>query len=122
MVTKLSKTVITSKIRTEIVEDKELRVSLKWSIAAFKTFAKMKAILILFVLTFSITNSYKILGIFPFGSKSHYAIGEATLRALNEAGHEVTMISVFEPKKPIKNYRQIKIADVFDNQEKSELS
>lgn len=82
----------------------------------------MKLILILTALSLSFASSYKILGIFPFGSKSHYAIGEATMRALSEAGHEVTMISVFEPKQKLKNYRQIKIDDLAKTMEQSELS
>lgn len=80
----------------------------------------MKLFLLFICLTFSVTSSYKILGVFPFGSKSHYAIGEATMKALNEAGHEVTMISVFELKKPLKNYTQIKITDFLDTMVQSE--
>jgi hypothetical protein len=74
----------------------------------------MKASYLLFLITASIilvTNGYKILGVFPFGSASHYAIGEATLKALAEAGHEVTMISVLETKKKLKNYREIIVPD-----------
>lgn len=60
---------------------------------------------------FHATNCYKILGIFPLGSTSHYAVGEATLKALAEAGHDVTMISVMKTKKPMKNYKEIIIPD-----------
>lgn len=81
----------------------------------------MKLILIIIACTFSFASSYKILGVFPFSSKSHYAIGEATMLTLHEAGHEVTMISVHELKKPMKNYRQIKIVDLVNTMEKSEL-
>jgi hypothetical protein len=59
----------------------------------------------------SIASCYKILGIFPFGSASHYAIGEATLKTLAEAGHEVTMISSLKTKKPTKNFREIIVPD-----------
>jgi glucuronosyltransferase len=70
-------------------------------------------ILLLFAscLFVSAADCYKILGIFPFGTTSHYAIGEATLKALAEAGHEITMISVEETKKPIKNFKWITIPD-----------
>lgn len=81
----------------------------------------MKLVFVLLAFAFSFVNSAKILAVFPVASKSHYAIGEATMRALNEAGHEVTMISVFAPKKPIKNYRQIKIDDVMETMAKGEL-
>jgi hypothetical protein len=80
----------------------------------------MKAIFLI-ILALASANAYKFLGVFPFGSKSHYAIGEATLKALNEAGHEVTMISVFELKKPLKNYNQIKVTDVMENMQLGEL-
>jgi hypothetical protein len=80
------------------------------SVAA-RTFNEMKLILVLCSFLFSFAGASKILGIFPFGSKSHYTIGEATMKALHEAGHEVTMISVFELKKPLENYHQIKIVD-----------
>lgn len=74
----------------------------------------MKIIFVLLVSTISLADSLKILGVFPEPTKSHYAIGEATMKALNEAGHEVTMISAFETKKPIQNYRQIKIKNVVE--------
>lgn len=72
----------------------------------------MKLIFLVLSLT-AVANCYKILGVSPFGSKSHYAIGEAVMTALHEAGHEVTMISVFEQKKPLSNYNQVKITDWF---------
>lgn len=72
----------------------------------------MKSIFVVLVSCFSLARAYKILGIFPFGSKSHYTIGEATMKALNEAGHEVTMISFYELKKPLANYNQIRIEDL----------
>jgi ABC-type molybdate transport system permease subunit len=71
---------------------------------------------LLFLILFSVisaANCYKILGIFPFASASHYAIGEATLKALAEAGHEVTMISPIKTKTPMKNFKEIIIPDSF---------
>lgn len=44
------------------------------------------------------------------------------MRALNEAGHEVTMISVFEPKKPLSNYNQIKIPNLMDKLQNGMIS
>lgn len=70
--------------------------------------------LFLLSLFFVTTSAYKILGISPLGSRSHYAIGESIMKALHEAGHEVTMISVFEVKKPLKNFTQIKITDYME--------
>lgn len=78
----------------------------------------MKLLFVILAFIVALVDSAKILGVFPFGGKSHYAIGEATLKALVEAGHEVTMISVFEPKQPIQNYKQIKIRNSMDDLQK----
>ena len=83
-----------------------------------KRSSKMKLIFVLLALSLSFANSYKILGVFPIASKSHYAIGEATMKALHGAGHEVTMISVFEQKKPLENYHQITIESLFEKIQK----
>ena len=80
----------------------------------------MNQLLIFLALTFTIASSYKILGVFPIDAKSHYAIAEATMRALHEAGHEVTMISGFELKKPLKKFRQIKISSFMKKYEEGQ--
>lgn len=82
----------------------------------------MKLSFILLVLTFSFVTSYKILSVFPIGAKSHYAIGEAAMKALHEAGHEVTMISVFELKKPLENFRHIKIKNEMEMLQKGNIN
>jgi hypothetical protein len=69
------------------------------------------SIFVLLSAILAIGSGYKILAIFPFGSVSHYAIGEATLKAIAEAGHEVTMISAKKTKKPLENFREIIIKD-----------
>ena len=70
----------------------------------------MKLVLfLLFASSLTVVNASKILGIFPLGGKSHYVIGEATMRALNDAGHEITMISVFNLTKPLDNYREVHV-------------
>jgi predicted CoA-binding protein len=72
----------------------------------------MKSLFVLaIILLASFASGYKILGVFPLGSASHYAIGESTLKALAEAGHEVTMISVMKTKKPMPNFREVIIED-----------
>lgn len=85
---------------------------------------KMKLLVVILFLSVSLAcaHGYKILGVFPFGSKSHYAIGEATMRSLAEAGHEVTMVSVFEQKKPLPNFKQIKITDFYETVLKGKLN
>lgn len=74
----------------------------------------MRSILFL-LLAIASANAYKFLGIFPIDAHSHFAIGNGILKALNEAGHEVTMISAVEPKKTLKNYKHIKVTDMMAN-------
>lgn len=52
-------------------------------------------------------HGYKFLGVLHFGSKSHFIVGSALLKGLAEKGHEVTVISPFSLKKPMKNYVEI---------------
>lgn len=66
-----------------------------------------------FILLTTATSIYgfKVLGILPVGSKSHFAIGNAILQTLYDAGHEITVLSPFPKKTPIKNFRDISLAD-----------
>lgn len=57
-------------------------------------------------------SSYKILGIFPSMSKSHFIVGHALMRGLAEAGHEVTVLSPYPQSKPVKNYRDIDVQGI----------
>ncbi|XP_055848943.1 UDP-glycosyltransferase UGT5-like [Episyrphus balteatus] len=43
----------------------------------------------------NIADGYKILGVFPIASKSHFIIGDALMRGLAEKGHDVTVISPY---------------------------
>ncbi|KAF2881521.1 hypothetical protein ILUMI_24655 [Ignelater luminosus] len=54
-------------------------------------------------------NGYKILGLFPHPGKSHFDAFRPLLKALAEKGHEVTVISYFPQKNPMKNYKDIDI-------------
>ena len=65
-------------------------------------------ILILFAL-FCTGYAYKILGIFPYPIKSHYAEFEPLLLALSERGHNVTVISHFPQERPVRNYQDISL-------------
>lgn len=58
-----------------------------------------------------LVNSYRILGVLPTNSKSHYKVGDSLMRGLAEAGHNVTVVSPYVPDKPIKNYRAIQVED-----------
>lgn len=62
-------------------------------------------LLLLFVA--ACVNGYKILGVFPCSSRSHYYLGHALMKGLAEDGHEVTIVSPFTQTKPIKNYTEV---------------
>ncbi|CAO1424243.1 unnamed protein product [Diamesa tonsa] len=66
----------------------------------------------------TLANAYKILGVFPMQSKSHFAIGNSVMKSLVDAGHEVTIISPYPSKKPQPNVRDISIAELLDDFQK----
>lgn len=57
---------------------------------------------------------YRILGVFAIPVKSHYYVGQALMQGLAERGHEVTVISPFAAKNPIKNYNEVFLENVYD--------
>ncbi|XP_023293697.2 UDP-glucosyltransferase 2-like [Lucilia cuprina] len=69
-----------------------------------------------------VTNGAKILSIFGFPGPSQYIMASALLKGLAERGHEVTSISTFPQKTPVKNFRDIavmenaKLFDTFTNE------
>lgn len=66
----------------------------------------------------NIANCAKILGIFPCPGYSHFILGEKLFGELAKRGHEVTVISEFEPNEKIENYVTIKTkkSEPFDNE------
>ena len=58
-------------------------------------------------------NSAKILSVFGYPGPSQYIMASAFLKALAERGHEVTSVSTFPQKKPIKNFRDITVTENF---------
>jgi hypothetical protein len=58
---------------------------------------------------------FKVLGVLPFGSHSHFAIGNGILKSLVEVGHEVTVISPFPLKKPMENYHDVDFSELLQN-------
>lgn len=62
-------------------------------------------------------KSAKILGVFPYASKSHSILGQSLFVELAKRGHTVTYLSPFPFKSsPHKNYKDISITskDIFD--------
>lgn len=54
-------------------------------------------------------EAYKILGVFPADSRSHYVLGSRLMKALAEKGHDVTIVAPYTEKNPPKGYREIKL-------------
>jgi glucuronosyltransferase len=64
------------------------------------------AVVLLLLLCCSLpANSHRILGLFPHPGISHFQFFHPVMKALAEAGHEVTVVSHFPSKEPIENYR-----------------
>lgn len=64
------------------------------------------------------SDALRILGIFPFPSKSHFAVGNGLIESLAEAGHDITVLSPYPKKSDRKNHRYIdasKVLEVFEN-------
>lgn len=69
----------------------------------------MKVLVSIFFLCVIISNvsSYKILGVFHLPCRSHHIVGNALMKGLARAGHEVTIITAFKEKDTIENYEEI---------------
>lgn len=57
------------------------------------------------------TNGAKILSVFGLPGPSQYIMASALLKGLAERGHEVTSISTFPQKTPVKNFRDIAVME-----------
>lgn len=68
-------------------------------------------VLILTIILASVEGA-KILGIFHMPSHSHHTIGKALFKRLASKGHEVTMVSPFPLKTPVKNYEDIFLEEI----------
>lgn len=54
----------------------------------------------------------RILGVWPMEAPSHFFLGNRLFKELAARGHEVTMISAFPQKTPVKNYRDIALKNI----------
>lgn len=84
--------------------------------------AKMLPIVFIFVALLcgswpASTDTSRILGVFPVGAYSHYALGSRLMKALAEKGHDVTIITPYREKNPPKNYREIFLEGVLEEAE-----
>lgn len=62
-----------------------------------------------FISTITSTHSLKILGLFPNPAYSHFLVFNPIMRALSDAGHDVTVVSPFPDKDAPTNYQDLKL-------------
>lgn len=55
----------------------------------------------------SCVSAYNYLVVLHTSARSHYHVGSALAKGLAGAGHQVTLVSAFELKKPIKNIKDV---------------
>lgn len=60
------------------------------------------------------TDGHRILGLFPFPGVSHFHFFHPVMKALAEAGHEVTVVSHFPSKEVIENYNDEPLEGIGD--------
>lgn len=56
--------------------------------------------------------AYNYLVVLPAGARSHYNVGSALAKGLAAAGHQVTLVSAFPLKKPIKNINDVPVPNI----------
>lgn len=56
-----------------------------------------------------LSNSLKILGVFPYTGKSHFVMFRKLMEELAVKNHRVDVVSMFPLEKPMRNYRDIDI-------------
>ncbi|XP_039970262.1 UDP-glucosyltransferase 2-like isoform X2 [Bactrocera tryoni] len=68
------------------------------------------------------TESAKILAVFPFTGPSQYICVQLYLKSLAARGHEITSISAFPQKTPLKNFRDITLKDEYKDHDEFIIS
>ncbi|XP_017083904.2 uncharacterized protein LOC108116482 [Drosophila eugracilis] len=67
---------------------------------------------LLLVCLLSCVSAYNYLMVLHTAARSHYHVGSALAKGLANAGHQVTIISPFELKKPIKNIKDVQVKSI----------
>jgi len=70
---------------------------------------------LLALLLFSGSQGAKILGVFPYPSKSHMIIPRVLMLELADRGHQVTEVTPFLESKIIPNYTQMEVNADYTN-------
>ncbi|XP_017144957.1 UDP-glucuronosyltransferase 2B15-like [Drosophila miranda] len=63
----------------------------------------------------SCVSAYNYLVVLHTAARSHYHVGSALAKGLAAAGHQVTIVSPFELKKPIKNIRDVPVPSILES-------
>jgi hypothetical protein len=66
-------------------------------------------LLLLMLMPVALIRGAKVLGVFPFPSRSHLNVQKALMFELARRGHEVTVLSSFPENKVIPNYTDIEL-------------
>jgi hypothetical protein len=66
-------------------------------------------LLLLMLMPVAMIRGAKVLGLFPFPSRSHLMVQKALMFELARRGHEVTVVSSFPENKVIPNYTEIEL-------------
>lgn len=72
---------------------------------------RLLASLLLFTILLWNAQCAKILVVFPMPAYSHFSLGFRLSKELADRGHQVTVISPYPQKNPIKNYRDIPVTE-----------
>lgn len=80
----------------------------------------MRCLVIVTFLAASIINSIncaRILGVFQVAAYSHHQLGDRIFKELAARGHEVTVITPYAYKEPVKNIKQIVLTGFVEQSE-----
>jgi len=67
------------------------------------------SILLVILASDRFADGYRILGVFPLNTRSHWIMMEELMKGLARRGHQVDVITQFSLKKPIPNYTEINL-------------
>lgn len=79
-----------------------------------ETMLLLPCFLIFLSATLNLTEGYKVLGVFPTMSKSHYILGSAIMKRLAEEGHEVTVLTPFILNKDVANMTEVLVDGIVE--------
>lgn len=60
------------------------------------------------------SDAYKVLGVFPTMSKSHYILGSKIMKELADKGHEVTVLTPFPMHKGVGNLTEVLVDGIIE--------